>query len=35
MYRLYFELVPDFVSVVDFKDWCLFYEVVSKVKIGL
>ena len=35
MYRLYFELGPDYVSAVDFKDWSLFYELVSKGKIWL
>jgi hypothetical protein len=35
MYRLYFEMVTDFVSVVDFKDWNLIYEIFNKGKIGL
>lgn len=30
MYRLHFELVPDYVSAVDFKDWSLFYELLSR-----
>jgi hypothetical protein len=33
MYRLYFELVNDFFSVGDIKNWSLFYE-VGKGKVG-
>lgn len=35
MYRPYFEMVLDFVSVVYFKDGSLLYEIVSKGTIEL